>query len=192
VPSCAEAGVIGVLPGIIGSIQANEAIKWILGAGEPLVGRLLLFDALTMRFREVAFRRAADCPLCGDAPTQTALVEYADSCLSPEEDAELEIEPVEVARRLADGEALAILDVRLPHELRLAALPGAIAIPLHELPERLGELPRDRPIVTLCHVGVRSLHAADLLRERGFAGAKSLAGGIEAWSREVDPSVPRY
>jgi adenylyltransferase/sulfurtransferase len=192
VPSCAEAGVIGVLPGIVGSIQANEAIKWILGVGEPLLGRLLLFDALAMRFREVAFRRDADCPLCGDRPTQTDLVEYSDSCLSPELDAALEIEPRELARRLAEGEPLAILDVRLPHELRLAALPDVIAIPLHELPERLGELPRDRPIVALCHVGVRSLHAADLLREQGFAGAKSLAGGIEAWSLEVDSTVPRY
>jgi adenylyltransferase/sulfurtransferase len=145
-----------------------------------------------MRFREVAFRRAADCPLCGDAPSQAGLVEYSDSCLSPAEDAELEIEPVEVARRRAAGERLAILDVRLPHELRLAAIAGTIDIPLHELPERLDELPRDRPIVTLCHVGVRSLHAADLLREQGFAGARSLAGGIEAWSREVDPRIPRY
>ena len=192
VPSCAEAGVIGVLPGIIGSIQANEAIKLALGAGEPLVGRLLLFDALAMRFREVKFRRAADCPLCGDAPTQHELIEYSDACLSPELDQELEIEPREVARRLAAGEPLALLDVRLPHELRLAALPNAIAIPLHELPARLGELPRGVPIVALCHVGVRSLHAADLLRSEGFSGAKSIAGGIEAWSVEVDPGVPRY
>ena len=192
VPSCAEAGVIGVLPGIIGLIQANEAIKWILGLGEPLVGRLLLFDALAMRFREVAFRKSADCPLCGESPTQTDLVQYDDFCLSPALDQALEIGVAELARRLAADEPLALLDVRLPHELLLAAMPGAIAIPLHQLPGRLGELPRDRPIVALCHVGVRSLQATDLLREQGFADARSLAGGIDAWSREIDGSVPRY
>jgi adenylyltransferase/sulfurtransferase len=191
VPSCAEAGVIGVLPGIIGSIQANEAIKLVLGAGEPLVGRLLLFDALAMRFREVKLRRDAGCPLCGDAPTQHELVEYSDACL-PEVAGDLEIEAVELARRLESGAAPALLDVRLPHELRLASLPGAIAIPLHELPGRLNELPRDRPIVTVCHVGVRSLAAVELLREAGFTGPRSLAGGIDAWSREIDPAVPRY
>jgi sulfur-carrier protein adenylyltransferase/sulfurtransferase len=191
VPSCAEAGVIGVLPGIVGSIQANEAIKLVLGVGEPLVGRLLLFDALALRFREVKLRRAADCPLCGEAPTQRELVEYADVCL-PAEAAEMEVAAGELAARLAGTAPPALLDVRLPHEIRIARFPGAIEIPLHELPARLAELPRDRPIVTICHVGARSLVAVDLLREAGFAGPQSLAGGIEAWSREIDPSVPRY
>jgi adenylyltransferase/sulfurtransferase len=184
-------GVIGVLPGIVGSIQAAEAIKLVLGVGETLAGRLLLFDALAMRFREVKVRRAGDCPLCGDAATQHELVEYVDACL-PVDSGELEVDAFELARRLASPAPPALLDVRLPHELRIASLSGAIAIPLHELPARLGELPRDRPIVALCHVGVRSLAAVELLREAGFPAPRSLAGGIEAWSREIDPAVPRY
>ncbi|MGE0639647.1 MAG: molybdopterin-synthase adenylyltransferase MoeB [Thermoanaerobaculia bacterium] len=192
VPSCAEAGVIGVLPGIIGSIQANETIKWILGVGEPLVGRLLLFDALAMHFREVGFRRSADCPLCSESPSQTGLVEYDDNCLTPAEEEAFEITPREVARRQGAGEPMVIVDVRLPHELHLAAITGVLAIPLHELPSRVHEVPRDRAVVTLCHVGVRSLLAAELLREAGHTHVRSLAGGIDAWSREIDPDVPRY
>jgi adenylyltransferase/sulfurtransferase len=192
VPSCAEAGVIGVLPGIIGSIQANEAIKLVLGHGEPLAGRLLLFDALAMRFREVKLKRAADCPLCGDAPTQHELVEYVDACLPLDAEAGLEVEAGELARRLGGARPPALLDVRLPHEIRIARMPGALEIPLHELPGRLGELPRDQPIVAVCHVGVRSLQAVELLLEEGFLAPQSLAGGIDAWSREIDPTVPRY
>jgi adenylyltransferase/sulfurtransferase len=203
VPSCAEAGVLGVLPGIIGSIQANEALKLLLGAGEPLLGRLLLFDALGMRFRELALRRDAGCPLCGDAPTQRELVEYDDACALPAADRPdsgrdagsenaFEIAATEVARRRAAGEAFTLLDVRLEHELRLARLPGTLWIPLHELPQRLTEVPRDRPVYALCHSGVRSAAATTLLREHGFAAARNLAGGIDAWSREVDPSLPRY
>lgn len=190
VPSCAEAGVIGVLPGIVGSIQANEAIKRILGVGETLTGRLLLFDALAMRFREIRLRRAAACPLCGDAPTQHELVEYVDACAPAE--AVFEIEVDELAAALAAPSPPLLLDVRLPHELRLAALPAAVAIPLHELPERLDELPRGRPIVAFCHLGARSLTAVELLRDHGHADARSLSGGIDAWSLRIDPHVPRY
>ena len=200
VPSCAEAGVLGVLPGIIGSIQANEALKLLLGIGEPLVGRLLLFDALAMRFREVKLKRDAGCPLCGDRPTQHELVEYDDSCAVTETMAgaaggaavDFEIAASEVARRAAAGEAFILLDVRLEHELLLARLPEALWIPLHELPRRLGEIPRDRPVYSLCHLGQRSAAATTLLREQGFAGARNIAGGIDAWSRQVDPTVPRY
>jgi adenylyltransferase/sulfurtransferase len=192
VPSCAEAGVIGVLPGIVGSIQANEAIKRILGIGETLVGRLLLFDALAMRFRELRLTRRGDCPLCGEVPTQRELVEYADACLPSERDAAIEIDVRELALRLAGPLPPALLDVRLPHETRLAPFPGAIEIPLHELPARLGELPHDRPLVALCHLGARSLLAVELLRDRGFVGPRNLTGGIDAWSREIDPTVPRY
>jgi len=199
VPSCAEAGVLGVLPGIIGSIQANEALKLLLGAGEPLLGRLLLFDALGMRFRELALRRDARCPLCGDQPTQHELVEYDDACALPAADppaggseSAFEIAATEVARRRAAGERFTLLDVRLEHELRLARLPDTLWIPLHELPQRLGEVPRDRPVYALCHSGIRSAAATTLLREQGFAAARNLAGGIDAWSREVDSSLPRY
>jgi adenylyltransferase/sulfurtransferase len=200
VPSCAEAGVLGVLPGIIGAIQANEALKLLLGVGEPLLGRLLLFDALEMRFRELKLKRDAGCPLCGDQPTQHELVEYDDACALPEVGAEVadqtavpfEIGPAEVARRAATGERFTLLDVRLEHELLLARLPGALWIPLHEMPRRLGEIPRDRPVYALCHGGQRSAAATVLLRDQGFAAARNIAGGIDAWSREVDPSVPRY
>lgn len=200
VPSCAEAGVLGVLPGIIGSIQANEALKLLLGTGEPLLGRLLLFDALAMRFRELALRRDALCPLCGDLPTQHGLVEYDDVCASPAagpgreggDEAAFEIDATEVARLRAAGAPLTLLDVRLEHELRLARLPDALWIPLHELPRRLAEVPRDRPVYALCHAGMRSAAATTLLREQGFASARNIAGGIDAWSREVDPAVPRY
>ncbi len=200
VPSCAEAGVLGVLPGIVGSIQANEALKLLLGTGEPLVGRLLLFDALAMRFRELKLKRDTRCPLCGDRPTQLDLIEYDDACALPPNgpgasaalEAAFEIGPAEVARRAAAGEEFTLLDVRLEHELLLARLPRALWIPLHELPQRLHEIPRDRPVFALCHSGIRSAAATTLLRQQGHASARNLAGGIDAWSREVDPGVPRY
>lgn len=200
VPSCAEAGVLGVLPGIIGSIQANEALKLLLGIGEPLLGRLLLFDALAMRFRELRLKRDTGCPLCGDQPTQRDLVAYDDSCAVTAAVADaasaaavdFEISAAEVARRAAAGEAFTLLDVRLEHELLLARLPGALWIPLHELPRRLGEIARERPVYALCHVGQRSAAATRLLRDQGFGGARNIVGGIDAWSRQVDSGVPRY
>ncbi len=200
VPSCAEAGVLGVLPGIVGSIQANEALKLMLGVGEPLIGRLLLFDALAMRFRELKLKRDAQCPLCGDRPTQQDLVEYDDACALPPTgpgasgalEVAFEIGPAEVAHRAAAGEEFTLLDVRLEHELLLARLPRALWIPLHELPQRLSEIPRDRPVFALCHSGIRSAAATTLLRQQGFAAARNITGGIDAWSREVDPGLPRY
>lgn len=153
-----------------------------------------------MRFREVKLKRDAGCPLCGDRPTQHELVEYDDSCAVTETIAgaaggaavDFEIAASEVARRTAAGEAFVLLDVRLEHELLLARLPEALWVPLHELPRRLGEIPRDRPVYALCHLGQRSAAATMLLREQGFAGARNIAGGIDAWSRLVDPGVPRY
>lgn len=190
VPSCAEAGVFGVLPGVVGSLQATEAIKWITGAGEPLVGRLLIFDALEMSFREVRVPKAEDCPICSSRPTQRGLVRYDDTCAPGE--VEGEIEPAELARRLATGEPIEIVDVRLAHEIELAPFPGAHWIPLQELDRRFVELTRDRRLVTVCHVGQRSAVAAEYLRRQGFPNVLNLAGGIDAWSRLVDPAVPRY
>ena len=192
VPSCAEAGVFGALPGVVGTLQAIEAIKWITGVGTPLVGRLLLFDALAMSFHEVGVPRDPACPICSEHPTQRGLVSYEEVCAPAAGAPGFDLEPAEAARRLAAGERLELLDVRNAHELRLAALPGARWIPLHELARRFEELPRDRPLVVFCHVGGRSAAATDFLRERGFARAYNLAGGIDAWSVEVDPGVPRY
>ncbi|MEO8274590.1 MAG: molybdopterin-synthase adenylyltransferase MoeB [Thermoanaerobaculia bacterium] len=192
VPSCAEAGVIGVLPGIVGSIQANEAIKLLLGIGEPLFGRLLLFEALAMRFREVLVSRDADCPLCGDQPTQRELVEYSDVCAPDGNGDDFDILPAEVARRRAAGEPMTILDVRLAPELAVARVEGALWIPLHQLPARTAEVPRDRPVFALCHVGVRSAQATVFLREAGYSDVRNIAGGIDAWSCEVDAGVARY
>ena len=196
VPSCAEAGVLGVLPGIVGSIQASQAIQWIVGIGEPLVGRLLLFDALAMSFREVRLRKSPDCPRCSERPTLEGLVRYDEECATPREttmeEEPLEIAPKELARRLAAGEPIEILDVRLAREREIATIDGQHWIPVQELGRRFGELPADRELVVYCHVGGRSAAAVDFLREQGFTRAKSLAGGIRAWSRDVDPSVPSY
>ena len=190
VPSCAEAGVFGVLPGIVGTIQAAEAIKWLTGVGEPLVGRLLLFDALALRFREVRLQKNPDCPLCSEHPTQTGLVRYEESCPMPDD--AFELPPVDVARRLAAGEPLALLDVRTEREREVAVLPGELWIPLRELADRWLEVPDDRPVVVYCHVGGRSAQATMFLREAGRERVYNLAGGIDRWSREVDPAVPRY
>jgi molybdopterin/thiamine biosynthesis adenylyltransferase/rhodanese-related sulfurtransferase len=192
VPSCAEAGVFGALPGVIGALQGVEAIKWITGVGVPLVGRLLLFDALAMSFHEVGVPRDPACPICSEHPTQRGLVRYEDACAPAAGWPDFDIEPREVARRLAGGEPLELVDVRDAHELSLAALSGARWIPLHELGRRTAELPRDRPLILLCHVGGRSASATDYLRAHGFAQAYNLAGGIDAWSVDVDPAIPRY
>ena len=199
VPSCAEAGVLGVLPGIVGTLQASEVLKLLLGVGEPLVGRFLVFDALAMRFRELALRKAADCPACGPGAARGPLVEYEELCGELPGPGgregtmeELEIDVAELRRRQEAGREPAVLDVREPREHAIARIPGATLIPLRELPQRLAELDPERPLVVHCHHGIRSLQAVRLLRARGFAGAVSLRGGIDAWSREVDPAVPRY
>lgn len=190
VPSCAEAGVFGALPGVIGSLQAAQAIQWIAGVGAPLVGRLLLFDSLAGSFREVRLPKDPACPRCAPGRRDAPLETYSDVCEIPGD--AFEIEPLDLARRLGGGEPIALLDVREPFERELAVLPGDLWIPLRELPRRLDELPADRPIVVYCHVGGRSERAVELLRRSGRPRAYNLAGGIDGWSVRVDPAVPRY
>jgi adenylyltransferase/sulfurtransferase len=195
VPSCAEGGVLGVLPGIIGSLQANEVIKLIIGKGEPAIGRLLLFDALRLKFRELKLRKNPECPVCGEHPTVTSLIDYEQFCgIGQEEDLgpEFDIEPIEVQKLLDTGKKLTILDVRNPPEYEIARIDGSILIPLPELQDRLGELDSRENIVVHCHHGPRSTRAVNLLRKFGFTKAKNLKGGIDQWSLDVDPDVPRY
>lgn len=198
-PSCAEAGVLGILPGIIGLIQATEAIKLIIGAGETLTGRLLHFDALKMKFREFNLRRDPECPVCGDAPTIFAPIDYEQFCAGPEAPdwfAAPERVPTISARELKtkmdDKETLVVIDVREPYEYEIARIEGARLIPLGELEEHLSELPRSGILVLQCHSGGRSEHAVRMLQEAGFDNAVNLEGGIDVWSVEVDPAVPRY
>jgi adenylyltransferase/sulfurtransferase len=196
VPSCAEGGVLGVLPGIIGSLQANEVLKLIVGAGDPLIGRLVLFDALKMRFRELKLRKDPRCPICSEQPTQRELIDYEQFCgiAAREEDhvEDFDISVEELKRRMDAGRPLTLLDVRNPAEYEIARIDGALLIPLHELQERLGELDPAATIVVHCHHGPRSSHAVQFLRQQGFPGAVNLAGGINAWSLEIDPDVPQY
>ena len=200
VPSCAEGGVLGVLPGVIGTIQATEAIKLILGAGEPLVGRFLIYDALRMRFRELKLRRDPECPVCGDHPTVRELIDYEQFCgIRPAAQTAAAAEPeitVEELKRAQDRrEPLFLLDVREPQEFQICRIPGSSLIPLGELPSRLGEIPSGPdapPIVIHCKSGVRSARAVKLLRDRGVAEARNLKGGILAWIDRVDPTLPKY
>lgn len=195
-PSCAEAGVLGVLPGVIGSIQAVEAIKLLLGAGEPLFGRLLLFDALEMRFREMALRRDPACAVCGERPTITELRDEAPSCFDPapavDETDDSDVTPDELSARLASGRRPVLLDVRTELEWRICRLEGAVLMPLAELALRQAELDPADEIVVYCHVGGRSAYAAEHLRRAGFRRVRNLAGGIDAWAERMDPSMPRY
>lgn len=201
VPSCAEAGVFGVLPGLMGTIQATETLKLLLNLGEPLVGRLLVYDALRMRFTELTFRKDPDCPVCGTHPTVRELVDYDAFCglatapdkmsLSGEElDFNMTVE--ELKTRLDRGVAPPIIDVREPYEHQIVGLPGATLIPLGELSARQQELDPDREFVVFCHLGVRSAQAVVYLRHAGFSGARNLQGGIDEWTRRIDPSLPRY
>jgi sulfur-carrier protein adenylyltransferase/sulfurtransferase len=197
VPSCAEGGVLGVLPGIVGALQAAEAIKLILGRGEPLVGRLLLFDALAMRFRELKLRKNAACPLCGDHPSITGLIDYAEFCGIRGEETPVvqtgvpEITPRDLKSRLDRGDDLFILDVREPHEYQICNL-GGYLIPLGDLPKRVNELDSSREIIAHCRSGKRSAEATAFLQTAGFRKVLNLKGGILAWSDEVDPAVPKY
>jgi molybdopterin/thiamine biosynthesis adenylyltransferase/rhodanese-related sulfurtransferase/molybdopterin converting factor small subunit len=194
VPSCAEGGVLGVLPGIIGSIQALETIKLILGAGDPLIGRLLLFDALKLEFRELRLAKDPDCPVCGTHPSVTALIDYEAFCglgAEPSYDG-AEITAQELQQEWTAHPDLLVLDVREPHEYEIAHIEGAVLVPLGELPDRLGELDGHREIVTHCHHGARSLKALEILKAAGFAKVRSLRGGIDAWAVNVDPNLPRY
>jgi adenylyltransferase/sulfurtransferase len=197
VPSCAEGGVLGVLPGIVGSIQAMETIKLILGAGDSLQGRLLLFDALAMKFRELKLRKNPNCPMCGEHRTITKLIDYYEFCGVRGEEAPAsnvqvpEITPKDLKARLDKGDDLYILDVREPHEYQICNLNGHL-IPLGELPRRVHELDSSQEIVAHCRSGKRSAEAVDFLRKAGFRKILNLKGGILAWSDEVDPSVPKY
>jgi adenylyltransferase/sulfurtransferase len=191
---------LGVLPGIIGTIQATETIKLILKDGEPLKNRLLLFDAWTMRFREVKLRKNPDCPMCGTHPTITKLIDYEEFCgIRPPEpvavsSSELEeITPVELKHRIDLGQDVQILDVREPHEYAIARLPNTILIPLGQVASRTSELNPQRETIVHCKTGIRSAQAIRRLKQAGFPGRLlNLKGGIAAWSRDVDPSVPRY
>src|SRR3712207_4850051 len=197
VPSCAEGGVLGILPGAIGTIQATETVKLLLGIGEPLIGRLLLYDALGMRFREMKLRKDPGCPVCGENPTVTELIDYQEFCGIPQANAQVqagevpEITVQELKGRMENGERVSVLDVREPHEYEVANI-GARLIPLGELPERLVELDRDESLAVHCKTGGRSARAVKLLKESGFQNVYNVKGGITAWSEEIDPSVPKY
>ena len=201
VPSCAEGGVFGVLPGIIGVIQATETIKLVLGAGEPLIGRFLIYDALRMRFRELKLRKDADCPVCGTHPTVKKLIDYEQFCgVAPHQIAAAAV-PVtnadaltsrELKSELDRGDEVVIVDVREPQEYQINRLPGSILIPLGDLPKRYVELDPNANIVTQCKSGMRSAKAQDFLRSKGFTRVRNLTGGVLGWIDQVDPSQPKY
>lgn len=199
VPNCAEGGVLGILPGMIGVVQATETVKLILGAGRPLIGRLMLYDALDMTVREMKVRKNPSCPICGPDPTITGLIDYQEFCgvrgaetaaaAAPAGDA---ITPRELKSLLERGDRPYILDVRNPEEIAICRIAGSTVIPLPELPGRLGELDRDRPMVVHCKSGVRSAKAIKLLEAEGFSRLTNLTGGILGWIKDVDPSMPTY
>ena len=200
VPSCAEGGVLGVLPGVIGTIQATESVKLIMGIGEPLIGRFLIYDALRMKFRELKLKKDLDCPVCGTHPTVTELIDYEQFCgVAPAleatmttEDNETETTVTELKRRMDAKEPFFLLDVREPNEYQIGKIPGSTLIPLGEVPKRVNEIPRDKEIVVHCKMGGRSAQAALYLRQQGFTRVKNLKGGILDWSDKIDPSVPKY
>lgn len=203
IPNCAEGGVLGVLPGVIGTIQATEAIKLVLGVGEPLVGRFLVYDALRMRFRELKLRRDPECPVCGERPTIRTLVDDEQFCGATAAGAaeparadlaamSSDMTAIELKARLDRGDTVFILDVREPPEPAICRIAGATLIPLGELPHRLAELPADRDIVVMCRSGARSARATAFLRDRGLSRAYNLAGGILDWIDKVDQSQSKY
>src|SRR5580692_6878643 len=197
VPSCAEGGVLGILPGTIGLIQATETVKLILGIGEPLIGRLVLYDALAMRFRELKLRRNPECPVCGDHPTITKLIDYQEFCGIPnqphqEAPAEGDIDPAEVKAKIDRGDRFVLIDVREPHEYQICNIPQAKLIPLGDLPKRVNELNSAGEIIAHCKSGMRSAKAVDFLKQAGFKKVRNMKGGILAWSDKVDPTVPKY
>ncbi|MGH8142277.1 MAG: molybdopterin-synthase adenylyltransferase MoeB [Steroidobacteraceae bacterium] len=182
VPSCAEAGVLGVLPGILGLIQATETVKLILDAGEPLIGRLLLYDALGMRFREIRIRRDLECPICGENPTITHLIDYDQFCGLPKKRATVaEIDVEELRSLIENGTAFQLIDVREPYEFAISRVPGSVLIPLGELPQRLDEIRREGTIVVHCQSGTRSVTACEILSQAGYPNPLNLKGGILAW-----------
>ena len=197
VPSCAEGGVLGILPGAIGTIQATETVKLLLGIGEPLIGRLLLYDALGMSFREMKLRKDPNCPVCGENPTVTELIDYQEFCGIPQanaaeqENGVPEISVNELKQKLDNSEGINVVDVREPHEYEVANI-GVKLIPLGELPQRLAELEQDDILAIHCKTGARSARAVKLLQDAGFENVYNVKGGITAWSEEIDPSVPKY
>jgi len=199
VPSCAEGGVLGILPGLVGVMQATEVIKLILGKGEPLVGRLLLVDALNMRFRELKLRKNPECPVCGVNPTVTQLIDYQQFCgVVPETPQESSVKNgipqmtvKELKRRLDAGEDVQLIDVREPYEYQIAQIGGKL-IPQNDVPQRLAEIDRDREVVVHCRSGARSQRIAEFLKQAGYPQVSNLAGGILAWSEEIDPKVQKY
>ena len=199
VPSCAEGGVLGILPGLIGCIQATECVKLILGKGEPLIGRLVLYDALQMRFNEFRVRRNKNCPICGDKPTITQLIDYEQFCgLRGQEtqtvttDQTWETTVDDLKARLDRGDQVFILDVRNPEEYDICRIPGSTLLPLPELPMRFNELDKNQEMIVHCKSGMRSAKAVQFLRQQGFTKLKNLKGGILAWIDRVDPSQPKY
>jgi adenylyltransferase/sulfurtransferase len=202
VPSCAEGGVLGILPGMIGITQATETVKLILGEGDPLIGRLLLYDALGMSFREMKLRKDPECPVCGENPTVTELIDYEDFCGIPqataaEEEAAKsipEISVTELKQKLDNGENINVLDVRENHEYEVANLGENVTrlIPVGELPEHIDELDKSENFAVHCKTGARSARAVQLLQEAGFENVYNVKGGITAWSEEIDPDVPKY
>ena len=192
VPNCAQAGVLGVLPGIIGMLQAIETIKLVVGIGEPLIGRLLHFDALKVKFRELNLRRDSECPVCGENRTIFAPIDYDQFCGAPADDTVPAISVHELKRKTETREAFELIDVREPFEYEIARIDGAKLIPLGEIADRTDELQREQPIVVHCHSGKRSAQAVRLLQQRGFSNVYNLEGGIDAWSDQIDPTVPKY
>ena len=197
VPSCAEGGVLGILPGVVGTIQATEAVKLIIGAGEPLINRFMIYDALRMRFRELKLQKDPECPVCGDNPTVTDLIDYEQFCgivpavadASADEDA-VTVEILKARLDAADG--VFLLDVREPQEFEICRIPDSMLIPLGDLPKRLTELEGRADMIVHCKSGARSAKAVKLLREAGFSKAKNLTGGIFAWIDRIDPTLPKY
>jgi sulfur-carrier protein adenylyltransferase/sulfurtransferase len=212
VPSCAEGGVLGVLPGIVGALQANEVIKLVLGAGDPMIGRLLLFDALKMKFRELKLKKDPACPICSAHPTQHGLVDYdlfcgiappapnpapaeplpASAAAAAGREMDFDVEAPDLKRWMDEGRGFQLLDVRSPQEWAICRIEGARLVPMQDLPDELERLDPAGHYVVHCHSGGRSTRAVQMMRRQGFARAQNLAGGIDAWSRQVDPAVPRY
>lgn len=192
VPSCAEGGVLGILPGIIGTMQANETVKLILGTGEPLIGRLIIFDALQMRFKELKLKKDPNCVVCGKNPAINHLIDYEAFCGVAEEQPEWEISPKELKKMLDENKQVTIIDVREPFEYEICHLDGSKLIPLGELRSRMNELNSADNIVLHCHHGGRSAQALILLRDAGFRKLKNLKGGIDAWAEEVETEMARY